>query len=78
MWGATDLVKALRLPLKYCAIVSSYGWGGGAVRQALEILSPTKIEVIGTVEINGPPTDNDFQKIIETGDLLSTKIKEGR
>ncbi|MEW6003356.1 MAG: FprA family A-type flavoprotein, partial [Nitrospirota bacterium] len=53
IYGA-NLVKVLRPPLKYCAILSSYGWGAGAVRQALEILGPTKIEVVGTLEVNGP------------------------
>lgn len=72
---ASHLVKALRPPLKYGVILSSYGWGGGAVRQALEILRPTKIEVVGTLRINGPPSDEDHQKIVEMASLLSDKIK---
>ncbi len=72
---ASHLVKALRPPLKYGVILSSYGWGGGAVRQALEILRPTKIEVVGTLQINGPPSDEDHQKIVEMASLLSDKIK---
>lgn len=73
---ASYLVKALRPPLKYGVILSSYGWGGGAIRQALEILGPAKIEVVGTVEINGPPSAFDHQKIVEIAKQLSTKIKE--
>lgn len=73
---ASYLVKALRPPLKYGVVLSSYGWGGGAPRQALEILGPTKIEVIGTLEINGPPSADDHQKVIEIGKQLSNKIKE--
>lgn len=69
------LVKALRPPLKYGAILSSYGWGGGAVRQALEILGQTKIEVIGTLEVNGPPSAEDYQKIFEIEKQLSNKIR---
>jgi len=72
---AAYLVKALRPPLKYGVVLSSYGWGGGAPRQALEILGPTKIEVVGTLEINGPPSADDHQKIIEIGKQLSNKIK---
>jgi len=71
----TYLVKALSPPLKYGAILSSYGWGGGAVRQALKILGPTKIEVVGTLEVNGPPSAEDHQKIIEIGRQLSRRIK---
>jgi len=73
---ASYLVKALRPPLKYGAVLSSYGWGGGAPRQVQEILGPTKIEVVGTLEINGPPSADDHQKVIEIGKQLSNKIKE--
>jgi len=69
------LIRVLRPPLKYSAVLSSYGWGGGAIRQVLEILSPMKIEIIGTLEINGPPTSDDEQKIVEIGKQLSNKIK---
>jgi flavorubredoxin len=72
---AAHLVKALRPPLKYGAVLSSYGWGGGAVKQAAEILEPTKIEVVGALEINGPPTADDYQKIAELGQQLAAKIK---
>ena len=72
---AAHLVKALRPPLKYGAVLSSYGWGGGAVKQAAEILEPTKMEVVGAVEINGPPTADDYQKIAELGRQLAAKVK---
>ena len=75
---AANLVKALHPPLKYATILSSYGWAGGALRQALEILGPTKIEVVGTLEINGPPSVDDHQKIVEMGKQLSSKIKSER
>lgn len=72
---ASYLVRALRPPLKYGVILSSYGWGGGALRQAQEILEPTKIEAVGALEINGPPTADDHQRITEIGKQLSHKIK---
>ncbi len=74
---ASHLVKALRPPLKYGAILSSYGWSGGAGKQALDFLGRTKIEVVGTLEINGPPSAHDQQRIIEIGRQLSTKIRGG-
>jgi flavorubredoxin len=72
---AAHLVKALRPPLKYGAVLSSYGWGGGAVKQAAEILEPTKIEVVGALEINGPPTADDYGRIAELGRQLADKVK---
>jgi flavorubredoxin len=71
---AAYLVKALRPPLKLGAIVSSYGWSGGALKQAGEILGPTGIEVVGVVDINGPPTDADFAKVAEVGKALAAKM----
>jgi flavorubredoxin len=71
-----NLVKALRPPLKYGVVVSSYGWGGGALKQAAEILGPTKIEVTGTLEINGPPSAEDQQKLIGIAKQLAAKIRE--
>ena len=72
---AAHLVKALRPPLKYGVVLSSYGWGGGAVKQAAEILGPTKIEIVGAVDVHGPPTDDVYQQIAEMGKQLSDKIK---
>ncbi len=72
---ATYLIKAFRPPLKYCVILSSHGFGGGAVQQALEIFGHMKIEVAGTLDVNGPPSADDHQKIIEIGKQLSHKIK---
>ncbi|MEW6327638.1 MAG: FprA family A-type flavoprotein [Thermodesulfobacteriota bacterium] len=72
---AVNLVKALRPPLKYSIILSSYGWGGGARRQALEVLKPAGIEVVDTLEINGPPGAEDHGKIVEIGKQLAAKIR---
>lgn len=71
----SHLVRALRPPLKYGVILNSYGWGQGAIQQASEILGPTKIEVVGAVEVNGPPSPNDHQRIVDLGTQLSNKIK---
>jgi len=73
---ATYLVKALRPPLKFGVVLGSYGWGGGIVKHVQEILGPSKIEVVGAVEVNGPPTENDIKQIIEFGKILAKKIKE--
>jgi len=73
---ATYLVKALRPPTKFGVVVSSYGWGGGAIRHIKEVLGPSKIEVVGTMEINGSPSENDIKQLIELGKGLAEKIKK--
>jgi flavorubredoxin len=72
---AAHLVKILKPPLKYGVALSSYGWGGGAVRQLSEMLKPTKIEVIGAIEINGPASDEDFANIARLGKELASRIR---
>ena len=74
---ATYLVKALRPPAKFGVVLSSYGWGGGAIRHVKEILGQTKLELVGAMEINGSPSENDIMKITELGTILARKIKEG-
>jgi len=73
---ATYLVKALRPPAKFAVLISSYGWGGGAIRHIQEILGRFKIKVVDVMEINGPPTEKNMNKIIEIARLLANKIKE--
>jgi flavorubredoxin len=73
---ATYLAKALRPPLKFGLVLSSYGWGGGAVKHVQEILGSTKLELVGAVEINGPPSEHDIHKITELSAMLAKKIRE--
>ncbi len=73
---ASYLVKALRPPLKFGAVLSSYGWGGGAVKHVQELLGGLKIEVVGALEINGPPTEGDIGRIVELGKVLAKKVRE--
>lgn len=75
---AANLVKVLKPPAKYAVVLSSYGWGGGAIKNVQEALGPTKMEIVGALEINGPPVDKDVFKIIEIGKTLAAKIKEGK
>jgi flavorubredoxin len=72
---ATYLVKALRPPLKYGVVLSSYGWGGGAIKHFQEVLGPSKMEVVGALEINGPPSESNVKQIEELGKALAAKIK---
>ncbi len=73
--SAVTLVRALHPPLKYGAFLSSYGWGGGALRQAQEMLASTGIEMAGAVEINGLTGKDTDKKIAEIGKALAAKIK---
>ncbi|MBS7644610.1 MAG: FprA family A-type flavoprotein [Candidatus Bathyarchaeia archaeon] len=73
---ATYLIKVLRPPLRYAVVLGSYGWGGGAVKQILDMMGSSKIEVLGTLEVNGPPSKEELNTIVKMGDGLSNKILE--
>lgn len=72
----TNLVRALRPPARFAVMLSSYGWGGGAVKHIQGTLGPSQIEVVGAIEINGPPSESDLAQIVELGKTLAGKIKE--
>lgn len=67
-------VKTFKPPVKYGVVMNSYGWGKGAVRQALDFLEEMKIESIGTVEVNGVPTADDHTAIQVVANQLADKI----
>jgi flavorubredoxin len=73
---ATMLVKTLRAPTKYAAVLTSYGWSGGAVKALQSILEGTKIEVLGVVEVKGPPKKTEFDKVVELADKIDEKLKQ--
>jgi len=71
---ATMLVKTLRAPARYAAVLTSYGWSGGAVKALQGILEGTKIEVLGVVEVKGPPKKAEFDKVLELADTIGEKL----
>ncbi|WP_440948200.1 FprA family A-type flavoprotein [Methanosarcina sp. T3] len=71
----TYLVKALNPPAKYGVILGSFGWGGGALKQAGEILAPSKMEVVGTLQVQGRASKEDLKKVEEIGRELARKMK---
>ena len=71
---AAHLVKVLKPPAKYGVVLTSYGWGKGALSHASEVLGPTGIEVVGAMEVNGPPNKDDYAEIRKIGKNLAQKI----
>ena len=71
---ATLLVKALRAPTRYAAVLTSHGWSGGAVKALQDILSGTKIEIIGAVDATGKPKEKDLEEILKLADAIASKL----
>jgi flavorubredoxin len=75
---ATYLVKALHPPARFAVILSSYGWAGGAIKHIQETLGPSKMEIVGAIQVNGPPSEKDIARIVELGKTLASRMKEER
>ncbi len=73
---ATLLVKTLRAPTKYGVVLTSFGWSGGAVKQIQSLLEGSKLEVLGVVEVKGPPKKAEFDKIAELADKIKEKLDQ--
>jgi flavorubredoxin len=73
---ATLLVKTLRAPTKYGVVLTSYGWSGGAVKQIQALLEGTKLEVLGVVEVKGPPKQAEFDKVAELANKIEEKLNQ--
>ena len=73
---ATMLVRALRAPTKYAAVLTSFGWSGGAVKALQGFLEGTKIEVLGVVEVKGPPKKDELGKVTELAGKIEEKLKQ--
>lgn len=71
---ATLLVKMLRAPTKYAAVLTSHGWSGGAIKQIQELIAGSKIEVLGAVDVKGPPTKAEFDKVQELANKIAEKL----
>jgi flavorubredoxin len=73
---ATLLVKTLRAPTKYAVVLTSYGWSGGAVKQIQALLEGTKLEVLGVVEVKGPPKQAEFDKVADLASKIEEKLNQ--
>ena len=49
--------------------------GGGAIKQAGEILAPLKMEIVGALQVKGRASEEDLKKVEEIGRELAQKMK---
>ena len=73
---ALTLVKVLRPRVKLAAYFGSYGWGGGAASQAKGLLEPAGFEIVGALEIKGPPGSKELEDATELGHTVAKRVKE--
>jgi len=60
---AALVVKVLRPKAQFAAILGSQSWGGRMAEQLAGILGGLKLEVLGTLTVNGKPRAADFAEV---------------
>jgi flavorubredoxin len=69
-------IAGLRPQGKLWAFFGSYGWGGGAVRQMVDVAKKANFEVYEPkLEIRYAPTSNELQECFNLGKNITQKIK---
>jgi len=66
------LVNMLKPPIKYFALIGSYGWGTLIEKETKKLLSTINVEFLDPVLVKGQPLREDFERL----DKLAHEIKE--
>jgi len=56
--------------------IGSYGWSGGAEKHFLELVKNLKWDIVGTLEYQGAPKENDFKQAEKLGEELANQVKK--
>jgi len=68
------LVRVLKPPVRFALFLSSYGWAGGAARQAKEALASVGAELLGLVDVPGRPGPKELQEVQKLAQELAQKV----
>jgi flavorubredoxin len=73
---AVYLANALRPKLKLVSVMGSYGWGGRMLDQITGMMGTLKVEIITPLIIKGFPKEEDYKKLDEMADEITSKHKK--
>ena len=73
---ALVVVRALRPRVKLAAYFGSYGWGGGAASQVKSQLESLGFEIVDSLEIKGPPGEEELERAVALGQKVAQRVKE--
>jgi flavorubredoxin len=72
---AAYLANVLRPKLKLVSVMGSYGWGGRMLDQIKGMIGNLKVEIITPLIIKGFPKKEDYKKLDEMADEITSKHK---
>ncbi len=73
---AASLANALRPKLQFISIIGSYGWGGKAIEQLVQMIPNLKAEILEPVLSKGLPTEEDFRALDKLAATVAEKHRE--
>lgn len=73
---AAYLVNLLQPKVKFATFLSSFGWGGKAIRDLQDTLNRLKIEILPVITSKGYPKSDVFQGLDELAETIRVKHQE--
>jgi flavorubredoxin len=74
--SSVELIRTIKPRGKMVGIFGSYGWGGGAAKEIRARLQPVGFDVIESLEVQGPPREENLKKATSFGKNIARKVKE--
>ncbi len=72
--GFLYFLKGLKPQKRTAFAFGSYGWAGGAVKDIVETLKSSGIEVIGQTDAKFKPDSSELKKCFDAGVMLAEKL----
>ncbi|MDI9624370.1 MAG: FprA family A-type flavoprotein [Methanothermobacter sp.] len=69
------LVNMLKPPIKYIALIGSYGWGTLIEKETKKLLETINVEFLEPVLIKGKPRKEDFERLDKLAMRLKKKLR---
>lgn len=73
---AAYLVNLLQPKLKFAGFLSSFGWGGKAIRDLQDNLNRLKVEILPVITSKGSPKNDAFHGLDELAETIRIKHQE--
>lgn len=74
MYHVLDILERSHVTGRKAMRFGSFGWSGGAQKQFTEFVESMKLDVIGCVEYQGAPTEEDKQKAYDMAKSLARAV----
>ncbi|MCP4214008.1 MAG: FprA family A-type flavoprotein [bacterium] len=73
---AASMVNATRPPVKFAAVVGSYGWGGKTVEVIKNNFGKANVEFLESVLVKGLPRENDYKLLEQLAEGIAQRHRD--